>query len=364
VGDVTFRADRLQGRWADRFEDLRGRVLVYAGDNGLARSFAPHCDGLVLHGAAGRRAARALSAQGSVLHDPERYADDVGKPKVLQLAQLGLFDESPQETIQAQMAVGVCCLLAPSRFPLERDEHSMRALLEAGEEFVEAADEIAPGLPVLVPIVVRFDELADRRWVRPVSESGLPIAPVFAGRGDPVGTHDRLEGALELLDCAELAVPLRCDLSLAGFIALGAVCGALGSSSTVRHLWLPTGSGGQGPPHVFVPTTASWMKAEFVEQAMADPHLDALFHCDCAVCGPDGDVRPLAATRAPPELLARHSVASSVAVVRQVVGAEHPLDAWHTLCEGADRAYTVLAEAGIAGPTRPGALGAWLQQLR
>lgn len=338
---------------------MQRKVLVHVGDNEKAAEFAAYGDGVVLHGAAGLKLAPALPPGTMRLIDRERYAGDRGSH------QPQLFPETPEDAVELQLRAGATCLLAPSGFPVDRSDRSIRAALATGREFVEASREMAPTKPVYVPIVVRYDELADRRWIRPVGEAGVPIATIFAARGDPLETAEQLRGAIELLQAADEAMVLRCDLSAAGLMAHGAGAGAIGASSSVRHLWLPSKSSSEKKRtrsrSVFVPSAANWMKVRFVEQAAADPDLDEVFRCDCVVCGPEGDVRRLASADA--HLQDLHSVAASVTMARRVTTSASPLTEWHFVCHRADETYTNLRDLGIIGPTRPGALTAWLEIL-
>jgi hypothetical protein len=105
------------------------------------------------------------------------------------------------------------------------------------------------------------------------------------------------------------------------------------------------------------------MKATFVEQAVADPDLDELFGCECAVCGPDGDLRRLTLPDVSRETQDRHSVASSIELAHTVLEDDYPVAAWRVVCQQADAAYDELADRGISGPTKPGVLAAWLTIL-
>ena len=341
-----------------RFIGLRGKVLAYVGDNAAGGRFAQYADGLVFHGRAGFGEARLYAGGSLCVIDPALYKGDRGYG-----AGAGLFPQSPTEAVQAQVHAGADCLLAPSRFPTERDARTIGALLNEGESFIAAARLEAPLLPALVPVVIRFDELADGRWVEPIRSSGLPIATVFAGYGDPLAARSQLEGAIRVVEAAEISFVLRCDISAVGLMALEATAGSIGTSSSVRHLWLPTRRAHRKSPsrNLFVPRFANWMKVEFIERSAADPDLDNLFRCDCPVCGPRGDVRRL--TEVDEEMQDSHSIASAVRLAREVLEAGSSLSAWRTVCQSAVDAYDELESLGISGPSKPRALESWLSIL-
>ena len=345
-------------RLPSHYIGLRGKVLAYAGDNTAGGRFAPYSDGVVFHGRAGFRAARSYTGGLLCVIDPAVYMRDRG-----QGAGARLFPESSVEAVQAQMDAGADCLLAPSRFPTERDTKSINALLNEGESFIDAARIEAPSSPAFVPTIIRFDELTDDRWVGPIRSSGLPIATVFAGYGDPLATARQLEGAIRIVDAAAVSFVLRCDTSAVGLMALEATAGSIGTSSSVRHLWLPTRHPrGRAPSrNLFVPRFANWMKAEFITRSAVDPDLDDLFRCDCPVCGPSGDVRLL--TEVEEEMQDSHSIASAVRLAREVLEADSPISAWQVVCQSAVDAYDELESLGISGPAKSGALKAWLSIL-
>lgn len=175
-------------RWVqDKYSDLRGRVLLHIGDHGKAAEFGGYSDGVVLRGERGFAVANEIRSTPNVLIDPELYAADRGRSTESRLRR-----EELCESADRQILAGATCLLVPSRFPSDRSEASLLSVLEAGQEFVESAR-----VPALIPIVIRYDELADRRWVPLVHGEDLPIATIFAGYADPLASPKQLAGAIE-----------------------------------------------------------------------------------------------------------------------------------------------------------------------
>lgn len=339
---------------------LKGKVFAYIGDNSKGPDFAQHADGVVFRGAAGFKEARECASGIFRIVDSELYVNDRDSR-----AASPLVERSPSESVYSQMGAGARCLLAPARFPTDRSGKSISAILNQGQEFVDAAQRLAPSLPVFVPVVIRYDELVDGRWVRPIAASGLPIATVFAGFGDPLSTPAALEGAINIIEAAEVAFAIRGDISVVGLMTLKAIAGAIGTSSAVRHLWLPSRSLSrkrrQGDRSIFVPAAANWMKLSFVRQAQADPRLDDLFSCNCKVCGPNGDVRNLGASDE--DVQDRHSIDAAYRLARQVLGAAHPVSRWQEVCLMAEDTYAELKRRGVSGPTMPESLRSWHRLL-
>ena len=337
---------------------LDQKVFAYAGDNARGVHFAKHADGVVFRNRAGFRAARSCATDATCIVDPEHYAKDRNDR-----AQISLIPETPTESVLAQVHAGAGCLLSPARFPADRGSQRIKCLLNDGEAFIDAARDEAPSLPAFAVVVIRYDELADGRWIQPIRTSGLPIATVFAAYADPLAQPAALEGAIRVIEAAEAAFVLRCDMSVAGLVALRATIGAIGTSSATRHLWLgtPRNHGGSASPSVFVPAVANWMKLSFVEQATADPDLDALFRCACTVCGPQGDVRRL--HEASKSVQDAHSIAASVGLAHEVLKADNPVSAWQSVCRQSVAAYDELKSLGISGPAKPESLRSWLNLL-
>lgn len=343
----------------DVYSDVQRKMLVHLGDNRLAGKVAPYGDGVVFHGSAGAREARRFQDRGLIVIDRELYANDRGAQTQT------LFTESAADAVRGQLHLGADWLLAPSRFPSDRGVDGIHSVLEAGRQFIDKARRLAPNKPSFVPLVARFDQLRDPRWIEAALAAELPLATVFAGYADPLGTLDALEGAIELLSRSPASIVLRCDSSAAGLVALGASAGAIGTSSSVRHLFLPSGRGSSGPPRrsVFVRALNNWLSAFFVRQAEADPDVDDIFVCDCAVCGPGGDVRRLLRVDVEEQMRDRHSVAAAIQSAKSVVEAESPVGEWRRICETANDNYDRLRQLGIAAPGPPKALVAWQKYL-
>lgn len=350
-----------------RYEDLRGKVLVYAGNNASAAALAQRADGVVLHGEAGFDAARTMPSC-LLAVDSELYAQD----RTNDSGQTEMFPERAEESIGRQVSANADFLITPSRFPrakgAEARAASMRGVLEHGREYLETVEELGLELPTFVPLVVRYDELADHRWTDLVAESQVPLAPVFASPRDPLETAEQISGAVELIRASPSAFVPRCDASLAGLLVVGSgLFGAIGSTSTVRHLWI--GYPSRGPKvreeSGFIPCLRCWAKRSKLVAARAepDPGIADLFACDCSVCGPGGDVRDLVAPGVPPERLLEHSVASSIRVTKEVLESKSPVGAWRSACTEAQAGYRFLRDHGLDALSEPPFLQAWLDYL-
>ena len=343
-----------------RFAALSGRVFAYVGNNEKDACLAAHADGAVFHGNPGLGEARRHKGKMVYAIDPELYAND----RLPQAQER--FEESARDVINAQVDAGASFLVAPSRFLRGvHDRESIESSLQKGHEFVAAALQHDPPLPAVVPIIVRYNELEDRRWVEPVRESGLPIAAVFAAHTDPLSTPCRIEGAIEIIQAARLACVLRCDMSTVGLMVMGALFGAIGTSSSARHLYLPSRNRGRhhAARSIFIPGLAGWMSETLVKVGYADSRLDDVFRCNCRVCGEHGDVRELLHRDPESEHWDEHSILAAIRLAHGVLNASDPQAQWVKTCRQAAAAYDYLTSIGWSGPAKPGALESWIKVL-
>lgn len=354
-------ASQTRERVGDPYQGVADQILLYAGNNSTAGELATLGDAVILHGRAGFRIARELPPDCRVLIDAEYYKSDRDEKSTGQLVPF-----SPEESISQQVAAGVACLLAPSRFPDDRSSDALRRVLEVAGEFIDAAKRLAPTVPAFAPVVIRFDELADRRWVSLLNDAGIPVALVFAAFMDPLADLERLRGAIDLVQSTDRVMILRCDLSAVGLMAAGATVGAMGASSSVRHLWLPSKRRGRRKEPIlalFVPAAAAWINELFLRQAQVHPDLEDLFGCSCEVCGPGGDIRNLFATGSTREMMDRHSISAAVRLGRSVTASKSPIDRWKQICESASETYTRFDALKVTGPVEPAMLQAWRKAL-
>ncbi|WP_423916766.1 hypothetical protein [Candidatus Poriferisodalis sp.] len=190
----------------------------------------------------------------------------------------------------------------------------------------------------------------------------MPIAPVFASYEHPFSTPACLDGVLEVIEAAPFVFAMRGDLGLAGLMALGADAGAVGTSSTVRNLWLPRkNSGSNRSRTILVPAAASWVPLTDLAEAVLEPRAGEPFRCDCPVCGDGGDVRDLLSVGA--AIQREHSNAAAIALVRQIAAASDPVARWREVCERAADTYARFDTDGIMPASRPPMLDAWLTWL-
>lgn len=122
-----------------------------------------------------------------------------------------------------------------------------------------------------------------------VHDAGVPIAVVLEHRADPLSVARSLDGLLALLGVGVPVVQLRCDVSGLGLICHGAHAAAVGTSTSLRHLFpAATGGGGGGRPasiSTLVGGCLSYIAIEKIALAVAADPDDSLWTaCLCPAC--------------------------------------------------------------------------------
>jgi hypothetical protein len=337
-----------------------GRILLHARRSEGAVATWDKTDGIVFCGKkSGKllRDRRTCGAEGFLAVDGERYL----KPAS---GQLDLFDPALQAA-QDQALLRTSMYLAPS-WRVGPEVESLRAVLEAGERFLEAVDQQDHRAPGYVPVVVSvhwrralLDDMCAELW-----SSGIPVAFLFAGGADPLSTRREVAAAVKLISATPSSIVLRCDLSAIGLVSFGAQLGSIGATSAMRHVFVPMPNSSNGgrdrSAHVLVPSLRAWVRGSTLN------HIDGpadLFRCACRVC--DGRSVLRFRESGPLDDLIRdeaeaHDVLAWREIADRVLANEEadPRRAWLGECEAGLEGYRILREDGI-GLTPPGYLRAW-----
>lgn len=335
---------------SDPYAILRDRVMIYAGDNArlVESGLYGLADGVVFHGKGGAdwaRRTRSAGFEGPVLWDPERY--QLGEPQ----PPGGLFGET-DEAAANQRVLGVDAFLSPSILPPNDDSDAVKKLLDAGHQFLEMARTVDSSLPgfVVLPLTPKWLSSWSDRLIDDVEESGLPIALVLAAVRDPLDEPEAIQTLLELVAVAPHVVALRCDLSAIGAVACGALAGAIGMSSSVRHLYIPRKGG--GPPtddsgYVLVTKASNWMKRSTLEKI--PPDHDAT-KCGCPISGGRSVHQYFDGGRIDRSRAEHHDVLAWSMLKQEVLGEpgqRQRANAWREHCKASLRVYEDLKAEGV-----------------
>jgi len=171
-------------------------------------------------------------------------------------------------------------VLTDSGYVAEGDERGLCSILSRAAAL---GDAIA-----LLPLHLSWlrSKTASDTLVGRVEEARVPVALVLEHENDPLGLVGVVPSLLRLLRSNAPVMPLRSDVSAIGALCMGAVCGAVGSSTALRHLYPQKDGGGRVEAQVaaVVKECLSFVRLEKVTiAAQTDPD-DVLWQCDCDVC--------------------------------------------------------------------------------
>lgn len=122
-----------------------------------------------------------------------------------------------------------------------------------------------------------------------VHAAGVPIAVALEHRGDPLGVARSMDGMLALLRVGVPVVQLRSDVSGLGLMCHGAHAAAVGTSTSLRHLYPITTGGGAGGRPASISTVVqgclSFVAIDKIALAVqADPDDSLWTACVCPSC--------------------------------------------------------------------------------
>lgn len=181
-----------------------------------------------------------------------------------------------------------------------------------------------------------------------INNQAHPVALMLEHESDPFEVAGVVEGLIDVVTrSAPGAMLLRSDTSALGAISHGALAGAVGTHSGLRHIYPRRSGGGRSEQLAFVvPSLLTYYSQVRFEQAyFRDPAL-ASWICSCWFCT-GRDLSWIAGQ--PEDLLFRsafqHSVAAVAAIGSRLVGTS-TIDiaaAWGTLCRHAQGQHSLLS---------------------
>lgn len=185
-----------------------------------------------------------------------------------------------------------------------------------------------------------------------------PLAIAFADPNDPLGHPGAVRGLASLLWQLPNVMVLRGDMAALGAIAYGAVMGAIGTSTSVRHVVppeKPAGGPRTGFPSVFCLELLDWKLADRLGRLPAS--LRPRCHLTCC----NGATLDRFATIASPAEARVHNLVAMAHFANQILGvpASHRDSAFKQACRAAvQQAGIIETHAKQPFPVRP-QLAAW-----
>ena len=259
--------------------------------------------------------------------------------------------------VRAQTNAGIPHPLTNSGYIPDGNHDALRSVLRTSADMGE---QVIAALPIANSFLQRDVGVL----IEEINAAGVSVALMIEHRKDPFGPRANVAGLLKVLDAARVPVLLlRSDLSVLGALAWGARAGAFGTSTTLRHIYPVTKSGGGRPASIsaIVKDSMSLNRLEKIDDAiqrMPDP----MWNCPCTICF--GRSLNWIATE---DEAFQHSLSVVADLSTQVLDNNlSPLQRrrlWRSLCHNAQfRAHEIDAATAGAWGEPPDYLGAWVAQ--
>lgn len=255
-------------------------------------------------------------------------------------------------------------ILTDSGYVGEGDEAGLRSILSRAAELKDAI--------ALLPLHLSWLRSAKARetLVSRVEEAGVPVAVILEYASDPLSLKNVVPSLLRLLNCSVQVMLLRCDVSALGALCTGALAAAVGTSTSLRHLYPITDGGGGGQEAQIAAMVRECLSYISVDKialaAQADPD-DMLWRCACEACR----TRPLSMLAIHPwpdqaRLAFSHSLETLLDLRDHLLApgstAASRIESWRALCQNAQfRHLEVESTTDKWDP--PAFLGRWLDAM-
>lgn len=223
----------------------------------------------------------------------------------------------------------------------------LRSILRA------AARQASPVIAML-PLAARWFAKSSflEAMAREINMHGVPIAIAIEHQSDPFGVQYVTRGFLQLLE--SLTVPvllLRSDVSALGALCHGAHSAAIGTGSSLRHLYPVSGHRRPRLPgtSAFVKPLLSYHRLQTCEQIVTGtPELSHLWTCDYTTCG-GATPEQLKSADDPQTAVLEHSLHAQLQLHAELHHRARARDdlvsTWHEHCSHALHVHSEVAEA-------------------
>ena len=228
---------------------------------------------VILRGQDGFRAAvklRSAGFTGRLWLDPAAYESPQQQPGE---TLFGDYWRRLQEELHVEE------FISPGTYVAESSLDGLGSAIESEEEWVERE-----GGRLSLALHASWLTRGRKPLIDRLRQVGAPLALALAHRNDPLSSVGAVQGLVDLLESIEDVAILRCDLGALGAVAHGAVLGAIGTSSTVRHVVPPGQKAGGVPgdtsPAVFLPELLDFKLGSHLDEFPRE----ASPTCDLACC--------------------------------------------------------------------------------
>lgn len=313
-----------------------GAVYTFATTLNPATRYARAKDLVLLH------RTRTHTEPTDVLLDAQRYS---GKNRIR--------GTEPHDLVwtQVQHRLGLPWALTDSGYIGDGDLTALQATLADGARH---PGQTIVALPLHCSwLTRRADQLVDL-----INEAGLPVALMLEHRDDPFAVKNAVVGLLEVLQCRVPVSLLRCDVSAVGALAHGAAVGAVGTSTSLRHIFPHSEKGGGGPnrglPAAIVPRGLIYKQLDRIAEACRVLDDQTLWTCNCIIC----QGRPINQIFTADNAFL-HSLATLAQLTAYVLASPDPPGTWREKVRVAQFDLLDLESSGLDW-TPPAFLGRWM----
>ncbi|MBK1784301.1 hypothetical protein [Prauserella cavernicola] len=258
--------------------ELAGRLLIQcttAQASAAARVARAHSTGLVVTGGDALTVARQLKNsgfRGPLLCDANRYS---GTKRVVAGRGVNLA------WCREQQALGLVAL-TDSGYLGCQNWPGLWSILSA-------VRNQRPPVIALLPLAAAWFRRPTIRaaLIRQINEHGVPVALAIEHAADPFGVQYVIEGFLDLLSTARVPVLLlRSDIAALAALCHGAYAAAIGTTSTLRHIYpITDGPVPRPQPSAFVtPLLGHHRLSTIADVVRETPDLAQHWDCDCDEC--------------------------------------------------------------------------------
>lgn len=312
--------------------------------------------GLILTGGTHELHRNLISASPTpILRDGKLYA---GKNR--KLAGEGITERWLEEQWRAGSAVA----LTDGGYVAVGDHAGLASTLDAA---ARAASVAQAGFETYAVLPVHQEWLRSGlpTLVREVNSHSVPVALVVENANDPFGVLANVRGLARFLHQARVPVALlRSDLSAVGAIAFGAIAGAVGTRTALRHLYpIKLGGGGysSGVSSAIFNGGLAFVQVDKLAAGVAATPTDPMWLCNCATClGRRLDWL----YRTTPDQIAAHNVEMTLDLRDHIVQSSARAtrqQSWRAMCASAEFQYTAAAAIARVGWSVPNFLSWWQQ---
>ena len=261
------------------------------------------------------------------------------------------------EWAKTQDALGLPYILTDSGFIEQGELDQLRSVLSQA-----VAIQKLVKTPVVAVLALAHTWLTERseELRTEIEMHGVRVALAIEHTNDPFGSQKAVRGLIHVLRSSATIWVMRTDLSAIGALAVGAEHAAIGTTTSLRHIY-PSGKPG-GPnnksewPSVLMQRGLVWKTLDRIKDLGATFPDETMWLCnDCGTChGRRMDV----AIHSDEDAI-NHNNEVVLAILSDVLGSPDPVETWRQKCSSAQ--FSIADIESTTGRTfrTPGFLGAW-----